>query len=129
LVIHKSLWLKLAASTLALGGCLIAPKVYANRSVGPWNVVTIVVGIVTAGTPGAPNDDSGLATAAQLNGSSVIACDPVGSMYIADLFNNAVHRLNLAGIITTCAGNGAASYTGANATAKFTYETLTLTRN
>jgi hypothetical protein len=67
-------------------------------------VITTVAGNGTAGFSG----DSGPATSAKLNSPRQIAVDSVRNwLYIADLGNNRVRRVNLAtGTITTVAGGG-----------------------
>ncbi|CAB4745805.1 MAG: LPXTG cell wall anchor domain-containing protein [Actinobacteria bacterium] len=62
--------------------------------------------------------DSGLATAAQLNGPSDVAIDTAGNLYIVDSGNNRIRKVTAAtGIITTIAGDGTASHTGDDALA------------
>lgn len=51
--------------------------------------------------------DGGPATAATLNNPATIAVDAAGNVFIADMGNNRVRRVNTAGIITTVAGGGA----------------------
>jgi NHL repeat-containing protein/outer membrane protein with beta-barrel domain len=61
--------------------------------------------------------DGGPATNAGLNGPQGIALDSAGNLYIADTNNNRIRKVDLAGIITTVAGSGAASFTGDNGAA------------
>jgi len=49
--------------------------------------------------------DGGLATGAQLNGPSGLAVDGAGNMYIEDIANNVIRKVNTAGIISTVTGN------------------------
>lgn len=62
--------------------------------------------------------DSGLATAASLNGPQGLAFDASGNLYIADTGNNVVRAVSAAtGDISTVAGNGTAGYQGDGGTA------------
>jgi sugar lactone lactonase YvrE len=67
------------------------------------NTVRLVAGIGTAGFGG----DGGAATAAALNNPHSIALDEQGFLYIADIGNHRIRRVNLVtGIIDTVAGTG-----------------------
>ncbi|MCW3120881.1 MAG: hypothetical protein JWQ38_373 [Flavipsychrobacter sp.] len=61
--------------------------------------------------------DGGPATAAKLNGCTALALDNAGNLYIADVGNFAVRKVDAVGIITTVAGNGTCGYTGDNGAA------------
>jgi sugar lactone lactonase YvrE len=79
--------------------------------VSPGGTVTLVAG---TGIPGAGGDNS-TATLAQLNQPSGVAIDSSGNVYVADTGNNRIRKITFAtGIITTIAGNGAATYGGDN---------------
>ena len=73
-------------------------------------------GIITtfAGTPGSSGflGDGSPATKAQLNYPAGIALDTAGNLYIADLDNNRVRKVDTNGIITTVAGDGNVVYSG-----------------
>jgi class 3 adenylate cyclase/sugar lactone lactonase YvrE len=58
------------------------------------------------------SDDSGLATAAQLNDPSAVGIDSAGNVYIADTGNDRVVEVNSQGIIGPFAGNGQQGDTG-----------------
>jgi sugar lactone lactonase YvrE len=65
--------------------------------------------IVTVAGSSAFNGDGGTATAALLNGPRALAMDAAGNLYIADLPDNRVRKVDAAnGIITTFAGTGTA---------------------
>jgi sugar lactone lactonase YvrE len=72
------------------------------------NIVT-VAGNGTAGYAG----DGGAATEASLNEPYGIAVDLAGNLFAADRHNHCVRRVDgISGVITTCAGNGAAGFAG-----------------
>jgi sugar lactone lactonase YvrE len=75
-------------------------------------IITTVAGAGTAGFSG----DSGLATSATLNQPSGVAVDGSGNIYISDLYNYVIRRVNAqTGIITTFAGiAGRGGYNGDN---------------
>jgi len=52
--------------------------------------------------------DGGPASGAELNSPYGIAVDPLGTLYIADHFNNRIRRISPGGVMTTWAGSGAA---------------------
>ncbi len=58
--------------------------------------------------------DGGPATAAQLNGPNGVAFDASGNLYIAEMYNQVIRKVNTSGIISTVAGNHAhgAGYSG-----------------
>jgi sugar lactone lactonase YvrE len=70
-------------------------------------IITTVAGTGIAGYMG----DGGAATAARLNSPWSLAIAADGSLYIADLTNNVVRRVNN-GIITTVVGNGTMGFGG-----------------
>jgi Bacterial Ig-like domain (group 3)/FG-GAP-like repeat/FG-GAP repeat/Beta-propeller repeat/NHL repeat len=75
--------------------------------VNPGNLKTIA-GNGTAGYAG----DGGAATAAELNDPDGVNFDAQGNLYIADLVNNVIRKVDTAGNITTVAGNGKAGFSG-----------------
>ena len=56
--------------------------------------------------------DGGAATAAQLNFPAGAAVDSEGNLYIADMRNQRIRKVDTAGVITTVAGNGTRGYSG-----------------
>ncbi|QWV97167.1 putative Ig domain-containing protein [Geomonas nitrogeniifigens] len=78
------------------------------RKVDSSGVITTVAGTGVAGNAG----DNGPATLARLNYPMGIALDGNGNLFIADTNNNVIRRVDPAGIITTVAGTGMASYSG-----------------
>jgi sugar lactone lactonase YvrE len=56
-----------------------------------------------AGYPGEGSAD-GVGGAAQFNGPSGVAVDSMGNVYVADLFNETIRKITLAGLVSTIAG-------------------------
>lgn len=73
-------------------------------------IISTVVGNGTAGYSG----DGAAATLAQLSGTPGVAVDNSGNIFIADLGNNCIRKVNAAGIISTYAGNTVAGFSGDN---------------
>jgi trimeric autotransporter adhesin len=57
--------------------------------------------------------DGGAATSAQIGNARGVTVDSAGNIYVADNDNNRIRKIDaLSGIITTVAGNGAATFSG-----------------
>ena len=56
--------------------------------------------------------DNDLAIEAQLSGPTSVAMDAAGNLFIADIWNHRIRRVNAAGIITTIAGTGSGGLGG-----------------
>ena len=78
------------------------------RKVSIGGIITTIAGSGTAGYSG----DGGPATAAELSAPCFVTTDNAGNIYFADGGNNAIRRINTAGIISTMAGNGMLGYSG-----------------
>ncbi len=78
------------------------------RMVNPAGIITTIVGTGIRGY----NGDGIPATSAQLYWPVFIHCDIHGNLYIADLGNERIRKVNASGIISTIAGNGKYGYTG-----------------
>jgi uncharacterized protein (TIGR03437 family) len=78
------------------------------RKVDSRGVITTVAGKGTSGFSG----DGGPAIAAQLNTPTGIAVDPSGNLYIGDVGNQRIRKVDLNGNITTFAGTGTAGFSG-----------------
>jgi sugar lactone lactonase YvrE len=90
----------------AAGNLYIADAGYSRiRKVDINGIITTVAG--GGNNPG--NDgvgDGGPATSAQLNNPPGVALDAAGNLYIADLDNHRIRKVDINGIITTVAGGG-----------------------
>jgi sugar lactone lactonase YvrE len=95
------------------------------RKVTPAGVIATVAGTGFAGFSG----DGGPSNAAQLNSPYGIALDGTGNVYIADLGNARVRKIDGNGIVTTVAGGGSLPAGGANDGSAATLLSLTSPRN
>jgi hypothetical protein len=77
---------------------------------GNTGLISTVAGTGHSGFSG----DGGPALAAEFFGPGDVAFDPSGRMYIAEITNRRVRRVDLAGNIQTVAGNGGTGYQGDN---------------
>ncbi len=87
------------------------------RKIDPAGIITTIAG---TGTPGF-SGDNGPATAAQLRQPAGVHVDNTGNIFIADVFNHRVRKINTAGVITTIAGNGIDGFNGDGAAAVTTW--------
>ncbi len=71
-------------------------------------IITTVAGSLTGGYTG----DGGPATAATLSNPIGLCFDGSGNLYACDYYNNCIRKINTAGIISTIAGTGSATYGG-----------------
>ncbi|GAB3625896.1 Serine/threonine-protein kinase PknD [Pandoraea terrae] len=82
-----------------------ASQVYRIDTAGKLSVVA------GNGTPGF-SGDGGAATSAQLFDPTGVAVDAAGHVYIADVGNLRIRKVDTSGTITTIAGNGASGFSG-----------------
>ena len=71
-------------------------------------IITTVAGNGSFGFSG----DGGPATSASLANPMGVALDGAGNLFIADLLNNRIRKVDTSGIITTVAGNGGLGFSG-----------------
>src|SRR6185503_4198166 len=85
------------------------------RKVNPQGIISTIAGrgFYDQGYAG----DGGPALQAKLNGPTDLAVDITGNIYIADLGNHVIRKINPQGIITTFAGTGIKGYSGDGGTA------------
>ncbi len=79
------------------------------RRVDAAGTITTVAG---GGRPAASLGDGGPATQARLASPEGVALDEAGNLYIADLGNHRIRRVDAAGTIATVAGTGEPGYSG-----------------
>jgi Secretion system C-terminal sorting domain/NHL repeat len=96
-------------STDNLGNVYIADG--ANNVVRKVNNAGIITTIAGTGLSGY-NGDYISAVTATLNSPAGIHTDAAGNVYVADLGNNRIRKIDINGNITTISGNGTAAYTG-----------------
>lgn len=86
---------------------------FSNNRVRRVDVVTGIITTVAGSGKEEFNGDGTLSTSIRLNSPSGLAIDSVGNLFIADLFNNKVRRVDaVTGIITTVAGTGKEEFGG-----------------
>ncbi|MEK3910225.1 InlB B-repeat-containing protein [Paenibacillus sp. FSL H7-0331] len=78
------------------------------RKINTSGKISTIAGVGTAGYSG----DNGAATSAQLNGPVGVAVDSGGNVYIADMNNHRIRKVDASGKITTIAGTNTAGYSG-----------------
>lgn len=85
------------------------------RKISPAGIISRFAGDDTAGFAG----DDGAAVVAKLDSPYAVAADRKGNVYISDMINNRVRKVDAAGIITTYAGTGSHGYSGDGGLAMF----------
>ena len=73
-------------------------------------VITTIAGNGTQGFIG----DSGVATVCELHNPTSLNFDKFGNVFVTDIANNRVRKINTSGVITTIVGTGVAGYSGDN---------------
>ncbi len=77
-------------------------NIHRVRKVDTGGIITTIAGNGLAGYTG----DGVAATSTRLNSPRDLALDSSGNLYIADLSNNRIRKVDTSGIITTVAGYG-----------------------
>jgi DNA-binding CsgD family transcriptional regulator/sugar lactone lactonase YvrE len=78
------------------------------RMISADGTIGTIAGTGEAGYAG----DGGVASQAVLNSPQGLAVDAEGNLYVADSFNGRVRKIDVGGVITTIAGDGAQGYSG-----------------
>lgn len=78
------------------------------RKVNTSGIISTIAGTGVGGFSG----DGAAATLAQLNNPSGVTVDAAGNIYIADMTNQRIRKINTSGIISTYAGVGTAGFSG-----------------
>ena len=95
------------------GNLLIADV--GNNRIRKIDAITSIITTIAGRDTGGYSGDGGPATNAGLWVPTDVFVDTAGNIYIADILDNRVRKVNcLTGIITTLAGNGNAGYSGDN---------------
>jgi sugar lactone lactonase YvrE len=90
------------------------------RKVDASGTISTVAGNGSSGFSG----DGGAATLAQLNFPQGVALDAAGNLYIADLSNQRIRKVDASGTISTVAGNGTQGFSGDGAAATLAQLTI-----
>jgi streptogramin lyase len=77
-------------------------------SLAQLQLINTIAGTGVTGYSG----DGGVATNAKLNGPVGVSVDKSGNVYLVDVYNRRVRKINTAGHIVTIAGTGVDGYTG-----------------
>ncbi len=78
------------------------------RKIDPAGIITTIAGSGAAGYSG----DGGPALEATMRCPWAVALDAQGNLFLSDISNNVVRKIDSSGIITTVAGNGVQGYNG-----------------
>ena len=93
----------------AFGNVYIADRLnHRVRKVNSSGIITTFAGTGAGGFGG----DGGAATSSMLRAPASVAADGSGNVYIADLWNHRVRKVDSSGIITTFAGTGTSGFGG-----------------
>jgi sugar lactone lactonase YvrE len=91
------------------GSLYIADQLhYRIRKVNTSGIINTVAGTGTAGLSG----NGGQATLAQINQASGVAIDPSGNIYLTEMQDNQIRKINTSGVINTIAGTGISGFAG-----------------
>jgi len=107
-----SFWNPVGVAVDGAGNVYVADR-FNNRirKISPTGVVTTLAG---SGSFGFAN---GMGTAASFANPSGVAVDGAANVYVADAGNNRIRKISPAGVVTTLAGSGTATYSDGTGTA------------
>jgi sugar lactone lactonase YvrE len=91
---------------------------YSNNRIRKINTAGIISTVAGNGNAGY-SADGGMADTTELNNPTGVAVDSSGNVYIADLNNHRIRKINTGGIISTIAGTGTAGFSGDGGQATF----------
>ncbi len=95
----------------AAGNLFIAD--FANRRIRRVDAMTGIISTIAGNGAATFAGDGGPATSASLFSPTGVALDAAGNLFIADIHNHRIRRVDAAtGIISTVAGNGTATFAG-----------------
>jgi len=95
----------------ATGNIYIADE--GNNRIRKVTAATGIISTVAGNGIGGYSGDGDAATSAEMNRPGGVALDAAGNLYIADIGNNRIRKVDAtSGIITTVAGNGTQGYSG-----------------
>jgi sugar lactone lactonase YvrE len=81
---------------------------YRVRKINSSGIISTVAGNGSAGFSG----DGGPAVKASFSTTYSVAVDPAGNIYISDIYNTRIRKVNTAGIVSTIGGNGSYGFSG-----------------
>ena len=81
---------------------------YRVRKINSSGIISTVAGNGSVGFSG----DGGLAVNASFSTTYSVAVDPAGNIYISDIYNTRIRKVNTAGIVSTIGGNGSVGFSG-----------------
>jgi hypothetical protein len=81
---------------------------YRMRKITPAGIISTVAGTGSFGFSG----DGGPALSAKFNGVTGIGIDPLGNMFLSDMANNRIRKIDALGMVSTICGDGSYAYSG-----------------